>query len=50
MKHYRIFNKKYHNESSALERSVINNCGGVVEDELKLALRDPNPRPQLRYW
>ena len=32
MKHYRTFNKKYHNEDTTLERPVINYLG------LKLAL------------
>ena len=41
MKHYRIVNRKYHNEGTALERSVINYLG------LKLALQDPDSRSQL---
>ena len=52
------FNKKYHNESTAPERSVMNYSGRAsmcvyacvcrgVGVELKLALQDPNPRSQL---
>ena len=60
MKHYITFNKKYHNESTASERSVMNSSGARVYlcvrggggggggvGELKLALQDPNPRSQL---
>ena len=54
VKHYRTFNKKYHIKRT-LERSVIINGAGWkevrwgmgVEGRLKLALRDPNPRPKL---
>ena len=39
VKHYITINKKYHNESTALEQFVLNYCG------LKLALHDLNPHP-----
>ena len=55
----RTFNKRYHNKSTALERSVINypkvvvaweegreEGDGAERGKLKLALRYQNPRPQ----
>ena len=45
-RHYRVAGyKKYHNESAALEISVINYLGCGVG--FNLAFRDPNPYPQL---
>ena len=61
MKHCITINKKYQNESTALERSVMNHEGGGGEREgrerveagrrgcgvekVQLALRDPDPSP-----
>ena len=55
MKHYITINKKYNNESTALERSAMNCCGGVGEEEvggegeLKLALREAGTEGCIQY-
>ena len=49
---------KYHNESTASERSVMNYSGACVyvcvgvggAEGVKLALLDPNPRSHLPWW
>ena len=59
MNHYITINKKYHNESTALQWSEMNNgdrggavvgVGGGVVAGLKLALLDSSCGPQLPKW
>ena len=49
VKHYISINKKYHNENSVLVSNELLDYweGRVGVEALKIALRDPNARPQL---